>query len=133
MEAEEDGDLIYVGEEHGVEHGDDLEEQDKEEYYDDGVGIEGQEGIEVEPEGDLAEEAYEIRDEEDINEENAEEVEKEATGTDEKSAEEKGAKDDGMLVVDEWDNEDVEAISDEGVLRIFYRTVLFFCMIMLQV
>jgi len=116
MEGEEEVDLIYISEEQGeVDAGNEGDEQEKEEYYDDGVVVEGNEAAEEqegEGEGDLNEEAYEIiRDEDDILEEVTEDGEKEQTG----GADEKGGvKEDNMLVVDEWDNHEVESISDEG-------------------
>jgi hypothetical protein len=125
MEAEDEGDLIYVGDEQAsAEHAEDLVEQDKEEYYDDGAGVEGNEAVDVEPEGDVGDDAYEIRDEEDNIEEITDDTEKDAAGAYEKSTDEKGGgKDDNMLVVDEWDNGDVESISDEGETR--SRTYVF--------
>lgn len=126
---EDESDLVYVGEDNGaeLEHCDVVEDQEKEYYADDdGVGLGGgdNETIELEEhEADLNEDAYEIRDEEDNAEENIEDLEKDPTaGGDEKladadaEADEKTevGKDDNMLVVDEWDNDDAESIlSDE--------------------
>jgi hypothetical protein len=116
MDIEEEADIYFADEPGNINEveKDYAEEEGHNEggEHDDALdGVPAESGDEGDPgyDDDNADDAYEIRDEE---EENTLELSREAGGGSEsKSTEEK--KDENMLVVDEWDNEDIDSVIDE--------------------